>query len=156
MLRDILLDWILFSLLEGFIFSYFILGTRIIKRCVLKYILYLGVISLINAAMYILLNRIPIPLINQLYLFVIFTTSSKVLFNISIKTSIVKMAVIYGVMFIVDAVGYSIVNDILGIELYGNSIKIFIGLLPFKIFEILFSIKGCDYMKATFGSIERR
>lgn len=158
MLRDILLDWILFTFWENLICVMFI--TNDFNRKYQKYYTVLGffVFSFINSVIYCWINILTIPFLNQVYYFISIIIFIKLFYKIKIVNLIVRLMVIYGIIFITDTMMMFILMEILNFTNVCDSVwMVFLHLIPCKLFEFSVAMKGCDeLMKMTWGSIERR
>lgn len=157
MLRDILLDWILFGIVESFVFTRFIVGHDTFARNCKKFISFVCLLGLFNTIVCFTLDLIGMFMMKHAVALLIVPYIISKKYHLKFKNSIIKMCIIYGVIFIIENLTVFIIMDVLNINFVNMGIiNKFIFLLPAKLIEILFCIRGDSIMKFVWGSIERR
>lgn len=156
MLRDILLDWILFNIPEMVVISLFIIN----QKCVvmkLKYWVCILIGSMLYSGIYYINSIFNIPLLNQLSVSIIILIICCINFNIDLYVAIVRLALIYGIIMICETIIVIVVMEVFNRDFAPLSALIkFLWLLPTKILEIIIILKEDFCMKVFWGSIERR
>lgn len=157
MIKDILLDWILFTFWEGLICINFIVRYDIIKKHPYKFVVSYSCFSICLSLMYYYGSQINFPLFTQLLFFISVIVYCKIMFHVNMKASFMKLLLIYGIMFMCDSAMMFIWLDIFNLAILDNVLYTALGLIPSKLIEFFISYKGSDIiMKFTWGSIERR
>ena len=138
MLKEIILDWVLFTFWETLIIVLFVVGKedrwKIFKFCT--------IISFILSISYVFISYIRIPFLPQLFHLLVVSLSCSKVFNIKICKVVLRISIILGILFILDTLSMVMIQEILGLYIMDNYINIFLGLFPTKIIECIISIKG--------------
>lgn len=153
MLRDILLDWILFTFWETLIIVLFINHDKLKTSFRLAICL-----SVLLSCLYTLCKFVTVPLSAQFVNIVLTLILSKYYYKMNWRIVIIKLLCIFGIMFICDSASVFIVEEIFKINVLDNIIYLSISLIPSKLFQFITILnkRSDEIMKWTWGSIERR
>lgn len=156
MLRDILLDWILFNIPEMVVISLFIINQkRVVMK--LKYWVCILIGSMLYSGIYYINSVFNIPLLNQLSVSIIILMICCLNFHIDLYVAVVRLVLIYGIIMICETIIVMIIMEVFDMDFAQLSTLIkFLWLLPTKILEIIIILKEEFWMKVFWGSIERR
>lgn len=151
-IKNCLIDFILFSLIEGYIFSLFFEKIGNCKKFKWWQII---IMSMGNC----IISQIFPPTIYQIimifWMFIIICIIEK---NINKKYILLPINS-FTCTFIIEITYSILLNEFLSFDRFyhfNNIFTIFLFSIPLKILEIILIRKGCDVMKAVFGGIVRK
>lgn len=152
MIKDIIIDFVLFSGIEGFIFCLFF--EKIGKCRKFKWYEWL-ILSVGNC----LISKIFPPIIYQIICIIWMLILLKLLNRKQAISYILKSIFCAIAMFYIIEILHSVmIEEFFSYDmiLSDNKLKVFLGLIPAKILEIFISIKGENIMKIVVGGVVRK
>lgn len=138
-IKNIYIDFILFSLIESFYYFMFMYYfNKSISNLNIKY-KYIILIGLINAIVYNILKMFDLSIINILYIFIIMPIFANLMYKISLDKLYKSMFLCYSLMIILETISSVVFNYFYNIEIIGLPylVTTFIALIHSKAIEFL-------------------
>lgn len=151
LLKGMLIDFLLFSIIEAYIFTLFFNKVGGSRKFKWNEIVGLAILNCLCSTM---IPPLFFHIIGITYMSIIVYRCS----DLDIKKSILVSAYATAFMFVVE-IGYCIFSEyVLDFVFYGvnNKFVTFLYLIPTKIIEMILILKGGDRMKWVIGTITRR
>lgn len=153
MLRDILLDWILFTFWETLLMVLFIFGKKLWK----KSIFLAFTLSIILSTIFCLTQVKIIPFLNQIISLFLISLGCYIFLRENYFKVLIQCVIVYALIFMLDSFVMFIALELISNNISENIIYISMVLIPSKILEFFIVLhKEEILMKLTWGSIERR
>lgn len=157
MFKDILIDFVLFSLIECFYYTFFIFILNKKEKDIKIYKIL--EMAFLNSILYSIINYFNVPFLNIIYTIIFISLYIYLSYNIKLSISLKSMLFAYFIMMVSEVFVSVFYENIFNMTLnVYNKFDVFIILIPSQIIKFLFCIllKVVIDMKGFLGEIKRK